>query len=208
MKVAIIGGTGKMGIALGVELSTINDVIIGSRDAARGRAAAARIKGAEGMDYHGASNAADIVIFAIPYRAIGSVAELADDVSGKLLISLINPMEAEGGLLRYSAQGTSAAEELAGTLRGGRVATAFNNVPAGFFGKDATPQVDVLVAADTKETYEQAAALVRQVRGMRPLYAGPLFQARIVESITPLVLNLAKLNGTGSLTTRFVTKRG
>ena len=208
MKVAIIGGTGKMGIALGGELSKINDVIIGSRDAARGRAAAARIKGAEGMDYHGASNAADIVIFAIPYQAVGSVAELADDVSGKLLISLINPMEAEGGLLRYSVHGTSAAEELAGALPGGRVATAFNNVPAGFFGKDATPQVDVLVAADTKETYEQAAALVREVRGMRPLYAGPLSQARIVESITPLVLNLAKLNGTGTLTTRFVTRKG
>jgi 8-hydroxy-5-deazaflavin:NADPH oxidoreductase len=207
LKVAIIGGTGKIGSALGGRLSKNHGVIIGSRDAAKARRAAAGIEGAVGMDYHGAAKAADVVIFAIPYSAMGSVAELAEDVSGKLVLSLINPLELEGGLLKYSAHGISAAEELAKLLPGARVATAFNNVPVGFFRKDDTPQADVLVAADAKETYEEAAELVRGVGGMRPLYAGPLTQAKIVESITPLVLNLANLNKTGSLTTRFVARK-
>ncbi len=208
MKVAILGGTGKMGNALGGEIAKRNQVIIGSTDAARAKAAAARIAGAVGMDYRDASRAADAVIIAVPYRAIGSMAGLATDVSGKLVVSLVNPLELEGGLLRYSAKGISAAEELARLLPGARVATAFNNVPAGFFGMENPPQVDALIAAESKETFEETAGLVRGVRGMRPLYAGPLSQASIVESVTALVLNLASLNGTGSLTTRFVTRKG
>jgi NADPH-dependent F420 reductase len=208
MKVAIIGGTGSMGRALAKQLSTNYEVIIGSRDPARARAAAEGIEGAKGTDYHGASEAADVVLFAIPYLAMSSVAELASVAAGKLVISMINPIREEGGLLRYVAGEVSAAEELARLLPGSRVATAFNNVPAGFLKREVVLPVDILVAADSKETFEEAASLVRGVKGMRPLYAGPLSQARIVESITPLVLNLAKLNGTGSLTTRFVTRKG
>ena len=208
MKVAIIGGTGDIGGALARQLSKTNDVVIGSRDSARALAAAQGIRGAVGMDYHGASKAADVVLFAIPYLAIRSAAELASDLAGKLVISMINPMKEEGGLLQYAPGEVSAAEELARLLPGSRVATAFNNVPAGFLQRDLVPPVDILVAADSKETYEKAAELVRGIGNMRPLYAGPLSQARIIESITPLVLNLAKLNGTGSLTTRFVTRRG
>jgi hypothetical protein len=208
MKAAVIGGTGDMGRALARQLSKNNEVIIGSRDPVRALAAAEGIRGAVGMDYHGASKAADVIIFAIPYLAIGSASELASDLSGKLVISMINPMKQQGGLLQYAPGGVSAAEELARLLPGSRVATAFNNVPAGFLQRDVVPQVDILVAADSKETYEKTAELVRGIEGMRPLYVGPLSQARIVEGITPLVLNLARLNGTGSLTTRFVTWKG
>jgi len=88
------------------------------------------------------------------------------------------------------------------------VATAFNNVPAGFLRDEIVPPVDILIAADSKETYEEAAELVRGIREMRPLHAGPLSEARMVECITPLVLNLAKFNGMGALTTRFVTRKG
>jgi hypothetical protein len=208
MKVAIIGGTGSMGRALAKQLSRNDQVIIGSRDPARAKAAAEGIEGAEGTDYHGASKTADVVLFAIPYSAIGSVAGLASDVSEKLVISMINPLREDRGLLVYAAGELSAAEELARLLPGSRVATAFNNVPVGFLEREVVPPVDVLVAADSKKVFEEAASLVRGIREMRPLYAGPLSQARIVESITTLVLNLAKLNGTGSLTTRFVTRKG
>jgi hypothetical protein len=208
MKVAIIGGTGSMGMALARHLSRNDEVIIGSRDPARAKAAAEGIRGAVGMDYRGASKAANVVLFTIPYSAIGSVRELAPELAGKLVISMINPLREEEGLLVYAGGDVSAAEELARLLSGSRVATAFNNVPSGFLAREAVPPVDVLVAADSKETYEEAAKLVKGIREMRPLYAGPLSQARIIEGITPLVLNLARLNGTGSLTTRFVTRKG
>jgi len=197
-----------MGRALAKHLSRSYDVIIGSRDPARAAAVAAAIGGASGADYRGASRSADVVIFAIPYEAMGLVADLAAEASTKLVISVINPMKMEGGLLRYALEDGSAAEELAAILPHSRVATAFNNVPSGFLRDDVVPPVDILVAADSKETYEEAAKLVSSIREMRPLYVGPLTEARIVEEVTPLVLNLASLNGTKALTTRFVTRKG
>ncbi len=207
MKVAVIGGTGKMGLAIARHLAKGNRVVIGSRDPAKAKSAAEGVKGAEGADYHGAASTADAVVVAIPYSAMESVAGLAADVSGKLVVSMLNPMSEVSGLLTYGERRLSAAEELARLLPGARVATAFNNVPSGFLSGEVVPPVDILIAAGSKETYEETAKLVSGVREMRPLYAGPLSQARIVECITPLVLNLAKLNRTGSLTMRFVTRR-
>jgi NADPH-dependent F420 reductase len=208
MKVAVIGGTGKMGKALAKQIAKTNQVIIGSRDLAKAKEAAKDVMGAVGADYHGASKAADVAVLSIPYEAIGSMAELAKDLSGKLVISLVNPLKVEGGLLVFPLERGSAAEELAKVLPESRVATAFNNVPRAFLEKESMVPVDILVAADSKETYEEAAGLVRGVMQMRPLYAGPLSQAGIIERITLLVLNLANLNGTGSLTTRFVSRKG
>jgi NADPH-dependent F420 reductase len=208
MKVAVIGGTGAMGKALARHLSRGYEVIIGSRNPSRAAAAAAGIEGASGSDYRGASGRADAVIFAIPYEAMGLAVDLVGEVSSKLVVSVINPIKMEGGLLRYALKEGSAAEELARILPRSRVATAFNNVPSGFLKDEVVPPVDILVAADSKETYLEAARLVSSIREMRPLYAGPLSEARIVEEITPLVLNLANLNGTRALATRFVTRKG
>ncbi len=208
MKVAVIGGSGAMGRALAKHLSREHQVIIGSRDPSRAAATAGGIEGASGADYRSASRAAEVVIFSIPYEAMGPVADLAGEVSSKLVISVVNPMKMEGGLFRYALKDGSAAEELARLLPHSRVATAFNNVPSGFLMGDVVPPVDILVATDSKETYEEAARLVASIREMRPLYVGPLAEARIVEELTPLVLNLASLNGTRALTTRFVTRKG
>ena len=208
MKVAVIGGTGAMGKALARHLSREYEVIIGSRDPSRAVAAADSIKGASGSDYSGASRSAGVVIFAIPYQAINLLADLDSEVSSKLVISAINPMTTEGGLLKYAPKGVSAAEELARMLPHSRVATAFNNVPSGFLKDDVVPPVDILVAADSEETYQEAAKVVASIREMRPLYVGPLSEARIVEAMTPLVLNLARLNGMKALTTRFVSRKG
>ena len=197
-----------MGKALARHLSREHEVVIGSREPPKAAAAAAGIRGASGSDYRGASSAADVVILSIPYEALGLLADLAGELSSKLVISVINPMVTEGGLLKYALRDGSAAEEVAHMFPRSRVATAFNNVPSGFLRDDVVPPVDILVAAESKETYEEAAKLVTGIREMRPLYAGPLSEARIVEAITPLVLNLARLNGTKALTTRFVTRKG
>ena len=208
MKVAIIGGTGTMGMALARHLSGEYEVTIGSRDPSRAAAAAAGIRGASGADYKGASRAADVVIFTIPYVALGLVADLAEEASSKLVISVLNPMALEDGLMKYAPKGESAAEEMAHLLPHSRVATAFNNVPPRFFKDDIVPPADVLIAADSKETYEETAKIVASIREMRPLYVGPLFEARTVEAITPLLVNLARLNNTKALTTKFVTRKG
>jgi len=208
VKVAVIGGTGKMGLAVARRLARNHEMIIGSRDPARAEAAAKQVKGAVGADYHVACKMAEVILFSIPYSALASMADLREDAAGKVAVSMVVPLKMEGGLLQFPLEKGSAAEELAKLLPETKVATAFNNVPRAFFEEEFNHPVDVLVAADSKETYEVAAQLVRGLGQMRPLYAGPLSQAGIVERLTALVLNLARLNGTGNLTTKFVSRKG
>ncbi len=208
MKVAVLGGTGAMGVAVAKQLSKNNVVVIGSRDPARAEEAAKSIKGATGADYATATRDAEAAVFAIPYSAIGEASVLADELKGKLVISMFNPLKLEGGLLHYPLEKGSAAEELAALLPDSRVATAFNNVPARIFEEEEPVPMDILVAAETRETFDEAASLVRSVPNLRPLYVGPLSQAQMVERMTALVLNLAKLNKTGALAPRFVSRNG
>jgi predicted dinucleotide-binding enzyme len=68
------------------------------------------------------------------------------------------------------------------------------------------PPLDVLVSADTKDVFDEASKVVSSVPNLRPLYAGPLADAHVVESLTALVLNLRKLNGGGEYATKFVSR--
>ena len=207
MRVAVLGGTGKMGGRLAKHLAKQHQVIIGSRDKAKAEGAAREIPGATGDDYEGAAKGAEVAVVSVPYLAIGALASLADELAGKLVISMVNPVKMEGGVLRFGKEGGSAAEEIAKMLPKSRVATAFNNIPQGMMGQDEVPKMDILVAADSKETFEEAAALVKTIPHLRPLYAGPLSEAEVVERLTPLLLNLARYNGTKPLGTRFVSKK-
>ncbi|HZW84809.1 MAG TPA: NADPH-dependent F420 reductase [Nitrososphaerales archaeon] len=207
MKVAVLGGTGKMGRKLAKQLAKENQVIIGSRDKAKAEAAAREIAGASGDDYTGAARAADVVVVSVPYLAIESLVSLADELAGKLVISMVNPAKMEGGVLSFGKEKGSAAEEIAKMLPKSRVATAFNNVPQSMMGADEVQPMDILVAADSRETFDEAAALVRTIPNLRPLYAGPLSQAEMVERITILLVNLARLNGTKPLWPLFAAKK-
>jgi NADPH-dependent F420 reductase len=208
MKVAVLGGTGTMGGAIARQLSKKHRIIIGSRDPAKAKEAAKRIEGATGMDYAGAAKECEVAVVAIPYSAIGAMPTFAEALARKLVISIINPLKLEGGFLRYGLEKGSAAEQLAEMLPRSRVATAFNNVPVAMLKQEDVVPMDILVASSSKEAYEETANIVRSVPNLRPLYAGPLSEAQVVERITPLVLNLAKWNETGTLSTKFVSRKG
>jgi 8-hydroxy-5-deazaflavin:NADPH oxidoreductase len=207
VKVAILGGTGAMGRGLAKHLSRKNEVVIGSRDPRRAQETARGIDGATGSDYISASKAAEVAVFVIPYSAIEEAGALSGALAGKTVVSVINPLKMEGGLLKFALKEGSAAEVLASLLPKSHVATAFNHVSSLFFESEEMVPMDILVAADTRGTFDEVAALVKGVPNLRPLYAGPLTEAGVIERITPLLLNLAKLNRTGSLTTRFASKK-
>ena len=205
MKVGIIGGTGAMGTGLAAGLSKGHEVRIGSRDAGRARASTEKLPGVKGGTDIEVARWCEAGIVAVPFSAIGELGELADPLSGKLVISMINPIRRVGGLLEYAAGDGSAAESVAAVLKKSRVATAFNNVPASFFKKEVRELVDVLVAADSRSAYDEAAVLVRGISHLRPLYVGPLKEARLVERLTVMVLNAAKLNGGSGYSVKFVS---
>ncbi len=110
------------------------------------------------------------------------------------MISPIVPMAFRDGLFAPSLESGSAAEKVASVL-GTRVAGAFHTVPAArLLEVDRELDYDVLVTAETKEVYAEAAEVVASVAKLRPLYAGPLRNSRMVEGITPSLLNVGKLN--------------
>lgn len=205
MKIGIIGGTGAMGSGLAAHLSKENEVRIGSRDLAKARATAAKIPGVEGGKDTDVADWCEVAIVAVPFSAIGELGALAGPLSGKAVISMVNPLKREGGLLEYAEKQGSAAEAVAASLRGSRVATGFNNVPAAFFRKPFDDVVDILVATDSRSTFDEVAPLIRSVARMRPLYVGPLSQAISVERLTVMVLNAAKLNGGSRFSVKFVS---
>ncbi len=203
-KVAVLGGTGAMGSGLAPQLAGGNEVRIGSRNLEKAVAAAAKMPGVKGVSDRDAAVWCEAAILTVPFDAVGNLNEFAEPLSGKLVVSAINPLKREGTLFRYVLSEKSAAELVASALPASRVATAFNNLPAAFFRSASEEGVDILVATDSKRTYEETAALVRSVPRLRPLYVGPLSQAQSVERLTVVVLNAATLRGGPDLSIRFV----
>ena len=56
---------------------------------------------------------------------------------------------------------------------------------------DGTPlDEDVLVCGDKKAPKAKVARLIEQIEGLRPVNAGPLEMARIVETLTPMLISV------------------
>jgi len=200
MRLAIIGGTGDLGLGLAARLSQHFDVLIGSRDAARAENAAGQARTLSGGSVVGcsnneAANKCDSAILAIPdLPEDGFLRELAAPLTGKLVISPIVPMKFEGSHFSYSLPEGSAAEKVALSLKS-NVASALHTVPAKKLLKiDESLEFDVLVAAENREIFAQASEIISSIRHLRPLYAGPLSVSRLIESITPLLLNAERFN--------------
>jgi 8-hydroxy-5-deazaflavin:NADPH oxidoreductase len=210
-KVAVIGGTGDLGFGLAMRLAAAYAVTIGSRDPARAAAAAAKASALSrariGAKTNGeAAKECEIAILAVPeLPSADLLASLAPHLMEKLVISPIVPMLLRDGVFSLSSPGESAAERVARALPASRVAGAFHTVPAVKLARpDEELAYDVLVTADSRAVYEEAARVVSSVGKLRPLYAGPLVVTRLVEGITPALINVERLNKLKSPSIRVV----
>lgn len=198
--IGLVGGTGDLGMGLAYRFAKKYRVAVGSRDPTRAVETASRVSQLAGSPITGASNfeaasASDAVILTIPDLPSDDVLRaLKPAVSGKLVVSPIVPMEYKDGLFSPALASGSAAEKVSAVLET-RVAAAFHNVPAARLLEAGAPlDYDVLVAAETRGVYSEAAEIVSSIEGLRPLYAGPLRVSRGIESLTPTLLNVGKFN--------------
>jgi NADPH-dependent F420 reductase len=210
-RIAVIGGTGDLGFGLAVRLAKAYNVTIGSRDQARAADAAAKATTVarvrvEGKTNGEAASACHIAILAVPdMPPLDLLSGLAQGLKDKLVISPIVPMLFKDGIFSISLPGESAAERVAKALPTSRVAGAFHTVPASRLAQLGEELAyDVLVTADSRGVYDQAARVVSSVGKLRPFYAGPLTASRLVEAITPALLNVSKLNKLRSPSIRLV----
>ncbi len=198
--VAIVGGTGGLGLGLAARLARSCAVTIGSRDQSRAAAAAAKISSSggtvEGRTNEEAVRTCEAAILAVPDLPSGDLlSSLAPGLRGKLVISPIVPLQFKDGVFSVSFSEESAAERVQRALPEARVAGAFHTVPAQKLANlDEVLDYDVLVTAESRETFELASEIVSSVSKLRPLYAGPLRTSRMVEAITPTLLNVGRLN--------------
>jgi 8-hydroxy-5-deazaflavin:NADPH oxidoreductase len=201
MKIAIIGGTGNLGFGLAVRLAKAYEVTIGSRDLPRAADAAAKAGAiarvrVEAKANRDAARACDIAILAVPDLPSADLFEsLAPNLAEKLVISPIVPMVFKEGVFSLSHPEESAAERVAKALPRSKVAGAFHTVPAPKLTQpDAALDYDVLVTADSRDVFGLASRVVSSIGKLRPLYAGPLTVSRMVEAMTPALLNVSRLN--------------
>jgi len=197
--IGIIGGTGKLGAALGGRWAKAGHrVLIGSRNAENASAVAGALAGRFGGHVEGRTNLeaareAEVVVGAVPFAAQEErLREIAAAVRGKLFIDTTVPlMPPKVMRVQLPAEG-SAAARAAGILGPDvRVAAAFHNVAAHKLAADDEIACDVLVFSDDKAARDEVVGLVADA-GLRGIHGGPLVNAAAAEALTSVLIFINK----------------
>jgi hypothetical protein len=201
--IAILGGTGDQGLGLALRFAKAGrTVVIGSRVAERAETAArevgAAVPGARvsGLGNPEATASAGIVILSVPFEHMAGTLKAIKEAlrPGQIVVSMGVPLAAaigDGAMRTLGVWQGSCAELVASlTPSGVHVVSAFQNVSAHRLRELAEPvECDVLVSG-APEPRKTVMALCSLVPGLRALDGGPLSNARIVESITALLIGL------------------
>ena len=144
----------------------------------------------------------DIVVLAVPYPAVADViAKRADQLAGKVVVDITNPLNFETfDSLTVPADG-SAAAEIAAALPQSRVLKAFNTTFAATLASGTVGPVPttVLIAGDDADAKALLAGVIAAGE-LRAIDAGALSRARELEALGFLQLTLAvteKVSWTG-----------
>jgi 8-hydroxy-5-deazaflavin:NADPH oxidoreductase len=190
MRVAIMGGTGAFGRALAERLHALGeDVVIGSRDPTRAKEIAAVI-GVAGAANEEAVEGADLVVLAVRSNAALETARALAPVLGTTpLLCVASDLTFTDNGVEPGRQSHSLAEHVAGIVDG-PVAAGLQSLAAAHLTQPEPPEEDVLVCGDDPRAKELALELAgRLVRG-RAIDAGPLANARALEGMTAVILNV------------------
>lgn len=218
-----------MGRGLTIRLALKHDILIGSRSLEKAdRIARSQENVAKGFytwemegSISGVLNAeairgSEVVIVTLPSKhSIPVLQDLHDNLTPeKVVVSTVVPMTRRKNLFYWTPleededpgfEGRSAGEAIQGVVKPSPVVTAFQTVPAAYLSNiDAVLNVDVLIAGDDDLALAKVSSLVRDIPNLRPLRVGPLENSKWIESITPLLLNAAILNGLHDPTIRVI----
>lgn len=190
--VAIIG-TGDMGDSLGPRFAELGyAVVYGSRtpDSERSRQLVIRTgHGARITTQKDAAQAAGIVVLAIPWPAMITVAQNLGPLDDKIVIDISTAAKQAADGYFTSVVETSSAEMIQAWNPRARVVKAFA-VQASYVVDDPTVvggPVSVPIAADDRQAKETVANIVLAM-GMDPFDAGPLRYSREIEAFARLYM--------------------
>lgn len=215
MKIGIIGGTGDIGEGLAHRLSKNHEIYIGSRDRDKAcemsecmiktlseRGISAQC---EGMTNQEALDKGEIIVLSINYRHLESTIASLTGFEDKIVITPVNPIGKSDHFYYDPPVEGSAALAIKKLLpESTRIVAAFNNISAQKWKNlDEVLDYSVAVCGDDEPAKKLVMALVEEVSELTAYDAGPLDSSSIVESLTPLILNIAKYNHMKDVGIRF-----
>ncbi len=208
MKIGIVGGTGGMGKGFTVRWCTNHDILIGSRDAKRATNSAkeyenfakevhGQINGSiKGNDNDSIAKESDVLILSIQYENTESTcSQLLPQIKDScIVVSPIVPMtKTERGfefipLKENKPYSFQIVEKYMKDKS--KLVSAFHVISE---KKLADPTVsldyDIFVCGDDKDAVNVINGLIKEIKGLRPIYLGPGALSYFAEMATPLLLN-------------------
>jgi NADPH-dependent F420 reductase len=193
MKVAIVGGTGSFGLALARRLAALgeDEVVIGSRDAARAQQAAQEIgAGVTGASNEDAVRGADIAVLAVKADAALDTAHgVAEALGSTPLLSVATAIAFQKGVGALPDPSALSLAERVQAIVQGPVTAGLHSIAASNLD-EAPPEEDALICGDDPDAKELTLQLVGKLVAGRALDAGPLASARALEGLTAVIVNL------------------
>ena len=206
MRIGIVGGTGDIGEGMALRFAPFFDVIVGSREKEKAEASCEcsidmlKKRGTEcsltGVSNQTAVDDADIVILAIPFKTLGGTLETLQGFENKIVVSPVNPMEKRDFFVFVPPPEGSAALMVQRMLpKSARICSAFNTIAANKWrALDESLTYSVPVCGDDTAAKRQVMEVVNRISNLQAFDAGPLAVSSLVESLTPLLLNIARYN--------------
>ncbi|UMZ15117.1 NAD(P)-binding domain-containing protein [Pseudomonas sp. MPFS] len=197
MKIAFLGGGNFAGNLAQLLVAAGHAVVVGVRHPERARPQTTYpvVSMKEAAAY------GEVVVIAILYQACAEVLpRLAPLLAGKVVVDATNALEDDWSPLPLGSAG-SAAQVLTGLLPGARLVKAFNTVFADIMTRDRLNRGGHPVTAFVAGDDAQANALVAEMAasaGFAPVIAGPLYNARYLEAMAHLNIQLALVRGGGT----------
>ena len=201
--IPIIGATGAFGYGLALRWARAGQaVVIGSRDAGRAEEAAERVRAeVDGAEVEGLQNAeaaarGPIVFLTVPFRAQSETLTNVKDAlaEGQLLVDCTVPTAAavSGKASRTIGvwQGSAAQQAEEMVPDGVTVISAFHTVSAKRLAEGGPLDEDILICGDRKADKARVARLIEQIEGFRTVNAGALEMARIVETLSAMLISI------------------
>ena len=185
MRIGVIG-SGRIGSTLGGLLAKAgHEVMFSDRDAEQAKRALEGLgSNARTGSPSEAAKFGDVVLIAVPYAALPSIAkELGAELKGKVVIDPNNPIPNRDGEMAVEPREKGAAISTAAMFPGAKTFRAFNAIGYDTLRREshrAPPRLAVPVAADDPVALKTGMQLVEDA-GFEPVHVGTLAQSRIFD---------------------------
>ena len=195
MRVAVLGGTGSFGKALAVRLVALGEdqVVIGSRDAARAQATASELGGgAVGATNEDALRDVALAVLAVKADgALDTARAIADALGETPLLSVASAIEFSKDGVRCDPDVLSLAERIQQVVRGPVVA-GLHSIGAANLDVEP-PDEDALICGD--DAVASSSLSISQASSSPGARSTPGRAVRALEGLTAVIVNVNRLQG-------------